>query len=112
MKIYSSTVRDECEVFAMAISYNTLLPPEKRTILYIKDKDTRGLIAEEFSGAKIIDDKIGSDFKVQVFREGDGIMLFSDYFDDVEHLARLLDFDPETVESFEKALASFTSVVR
>lgn len=111
MKIYSSTVRGECEVFAIAVSFNTFFPPEKRTVLYIKDKETRGLIAEELSGAKIIDDKIGANFKIQIFRDGDGIMFFWDYFNDIAHLARLIDFDPETVDAFEKALASFPNSV-
>lgn len=111
MKIYSSTIRDECDVFAISISFDTFWPISKRVIFYAKDVNTRGLFAEELNGAKILDNTLESNFKFHIINNGDGVMILSNYFSDIDHLARLMDFDPETVDSFEKAIASFPNSI-
>lgn len=75
MKIYSSTLREECEVFGTAVSMNELIPKEKRIVFYIEDKGARGLCVEELNGSTlIINNKISINFKFHIFPEMDGFI--------------------------------------
>lgn len=109
MRIYSSSLRRECDVHGVAISFNEFWPPGKRVVFYIKDDSARGLFVEELAGAKIVDSSLSQKFKMHLFSDGDGLMFLSEYFRDIDHLSRLMDFDPETVDSFEKAQSSLQS---
>jgi len=106
MRIYSSTIRDECDVFAISISFDSFWPVSKRVIFYAKDMNALGLFAETLDGAKILDNTINGDFTFHVINGGEGLLILSRHFADVDHLARLMDFDPDTVDSFEEAIAS------
>lgn len=103
MKIYSPLLRDECEVFGIGVSFNDNLPKEKRLIFYIEDKGARGLCAEELNGVRILDANLSMNFRFHLFREMDGVMFLWEYFEDLKHFGRLIDFEPDAVVDFEKA---------
>ncbi|KGD96682.1 hypothetical protein JL39_19095 [Rhizobium sp. YS-1r] len=77
-------------------------------MFYVEDKGARGLCVEELGGAKILDGSLSVNFKIHFFANMDGLIFLWDYFDDLNHLSKLMDFDPETVADFEKARASFS----
>jgi hypothetical protein len=104
MRIYSETYREECDVFGISISLERARAPFTRITFYVKNPDMFGLGTADFSSSKIIDDKIGKDFRFHLFERGDGIMLLWDHFDSINHLARLIDLDPDAVGAFENAL--------
>ena len=106
MKIYSSLLREECEVFGVAVSLSDNLPKQKRIVLYIEDKGARGLCVEELKEVKIIDARLSRNFKFHIFPENDGFVFLWEYFDDLAHLGRVGDFEPDAVADFEKARSS------
>ncbi|MCA1366047.1 hypothetical protein I6F15_01335 [Bradyrhizobium sp. BRP14] len=106
MRIYSASLRQESEVFGVAVSFNEFLPLGKRVVFYVNADDSLGLFVEELAGARILDNSLGKNFKMHLFSGGDGFMLLWDHFRDIDHLSRLMDFDNETVEAFEKARTS------
>lgn len=109
MRIYSEIYREECDVYGIAISLEARRPASERVTLYIKNSEMFGLGTEILSNVKIIDNKFGEEFKLHYFNHGDGVMILWDHFVDIDHLARLIDLDPETVATFEKALAARNS---
>jgi hypothetical protein len=106
MIVYSSSLRRDCEVFGVAISFNEFWPPGKRVVFYVKDDEARGLFVEELAGAELKERSLGKNFKLHLFPDGDGLMFLWEYFSDIDHLSRLIDLDSVTVDAFEKALCS------
>ncbi|MQX42982.1 hypothetical protein GHK58_22855 [Sinorhizobium meliloti] len=106
MIIYSSSLRRNCEVFGVAISFNELWPPGKRVVFYVKDEGARGLFVEELAGAELKESSLGKNFRIHLFPDGDGLMFLWDYFSDIDHFSRLIDLDVGTVDAFEKARSS------
>ncbi|MEY9781457.1 hypothetical protein ABIA23_002859 [Sinorhizobium fredii] len=109
MRIYSASLRQECEVFGVAVSFDEFWPVGKRVVFYVKHDASRGLFVEELARARILDNSLGRNFKMHLFSGstgGNGIMLLWEHFRDIDHLSRLMDFDNETVEAFEKARIS------
>jgi hypothetical protein len=104
MKIYSETYREECDVYGISISFERNRPASKRIIFYITNPGMFGLGIEEFEKSRILDNRIGRDFKVHLFKNGDGVIFLWDHFTGIDHLARLIDLDPDIVSAFESAL--------
>lgn len=104
MKIYSETYREECDVYGISISFERKRPTSKRITFYIKNSDMFGLGIEEFEKSKILDNRMGGDFNIHLFKSGDGVMFLWDHFTGIDHLARLIDLDPDVVSAFESAL--------
>jgi hypothetical protein len=106
LKIYSLSVREECEVFGVAVSTEDKFPKEKRMVFYIEDKDSRGLSVEEVGGARITDANISMNFRFHQFPDLTGFIFMWEFFRDLEHLGRLIDFDLKAIAEFEKARSS------
>jgi hypothetical protein len=79
-------------------------------VFYVEDKNSPGLFAEELAGATILDATLLANFKIHFFEEGDGLIFLWDYFENIDHFRRLIDFDLETMEAFEKARANFPAI--
>lgn len=106
MIVYSKTYKEECEVFGIAMEIDKNRLGSGSVTLYIRTGGQIGLGSEPFDNSTVINKEIGNDFKAHYFINGDGIMILWDFFTDIDHLARLIDLDPETVTAFEAAYAS------
>jgi hypothetical protein len=106
LRIYSSSLREECEVFGVAVSTEDKFPKEKRIVFYIEDKDSRGLSVEEIGNARVTDASLSMNFRFHQFSDSSGFIFMWDYFKDLEQLGRVIDFDLKAIAEFEEARSS------
>ncbi|MFD2054265.1 hypothetical protein ACFSQT_14540 [Mesorhizobium calcicola] len=106
MKIRNKGRKKEYDVYAIAFYTPDDWEFKDRVVFYVAEEGLIGLSAEGFKDVEIIDPILGSDFKFHNMDHDKGFMMFWDHFTDINHLARLIDLDPETVAAFEKARAA------
>ena len=95
------------EVYAISIStsIDDFWPVEKKIVFYYTTKGSFGLGVADLVNAEIIDSCLGPDFNIHLFDDKTGLMILWNHFEDIDHLARLIDLNIETVAAFEKARA-------
>lgn len=106
MKILESGDISEIYAISISTSIDSIWPVEKKIVFYYTTKGSFGLGATDLVDAKIVDNCLGSDFNVHLFDDKTGLMILWNHFRDIEHLARLIDLDVDTVAAFEKARAT------
>ncbi|MER9894609.1 hypothetical protein NKJ40_21430 [Mesorhizobium sp. M0119] len=106
MKVRNKRRKKEYDVCAIAFYISDDLEFKDRIVFHVAEDGLFGLGAEGFKDVEIIDPTLGSEFKFHNMDHDKGFMMLWDHFTDINHLARLIDLDPETVAAFEKARAA------
>ena len=92
-----------CEVYAVHISFENYLTKEQQVTFYYTTKSTFGLGVDDLREALIVDNQIGNDFNLHIDEEMRGVTILWNHFENVEHLAQLIELDPTRVKAFEAA---------
>lgn len=103
MKIRNKGRHNTHDVYAIAVYTSEDFGLRTRAVFYAFEDGMLGLSAESFDEIDIVDSNLGADFKIHPMAHNKGFMILWDYFDDIDHLARLINLESDTLETFEKA---------
>jgi hypothetical protein len=83
--------------------FQASIPADKRVVCYISNSGYRGLSAEELPRTRIVDSSLQRGVRVLFSDDGRTMFVLWDHFRDIAQLSKLIDFDPEAVQAFERA---------
>ncbi|RWC26762.1 hypothetical protein [Mesorhizobium sp.] len=103
MKIRNKNHKIDLQVYGISVHAKAEWSFKDRVIFYVAQDGFLGLGSEGLSEIEVVDNSLSDEFNLHTRSDEDGFLILWRHFKDIEHLARLIDLDPDTVTAFEEA---------